>query len=75
MPAIERLMVQEMKTDSPALYKALLVDRNTDWANQIQTLLQGSGTAFIAVGAAHLAGPDSVQAQLKARGVDVEAVQ
>ncbi|WP_313452055.1 TraB/GumN family protein [Brevundimonas sp.] len=75
VPAIERLMVQEMKTDSPALYKALLVDRNTDWANQIQTLLQGSGTAFIAVGAAHLAGPDSVQAQLKARGVDVEAVQ
>ena len=75
VPAIERLMVQEMKTDSPALYKALLVDRNTDWANQIQTLLQGSGTAFIAVGAAHLAGPDSVQDQLKARGVDVEAVQ
>ena len=75
VPAIERLMVQEMKTDSPALYQALLVDRNTDWANQIQTLLQGSGTAFIAVGAAHLAGPDSVQAQLKARGVDVEAVQ
>lgn len=75
VPAIERLMVDEMRSDSPALYKALLVDRNADWVNQIQTLLQGSGTVFIAVGAAHLAGPDSVQAQLKARGVDVEAVQ
>ncbi|MDQ1155126.1 TraB/GumN family protein [Brevundimonas sp. SORGH_AS_0993] len=73
--AIDRVMVEDMKDAAPALYKALLVDRNTDWANQIQTLLQGSGTVFIAVGAGHLAGDDSVQAQLKARGVDVEAVQ
>lgn len=70
-----RIMVEEMKADSPALYKALLVDRNTDWADQIQTLLQGSGTAFIAVGAGHLAGSDSVQAILQSRGVTVEAVE
>ncbi|MCK6104333.1 MULTISPECIES: TraB/GumN family protein [unclassified Brevundimonas] len=70
-----RVMVEEMKDASPALYQSVLVDRNTDWANQIQTLLQGSGTAFIAVGAGHLAGDDSVQAQLKARGVQVEAVE
>lgn len=72
---LDRVAVQEMKSDSPELYKVLLVERNTDWANQIQTLLQGSGTAFIAVGAAHLAGEDSVQAILKSRGVTVEAVQ
>ena len=72
---LDRVAVQEMKSDSPELYKVLLVERNTDWANQIQTMLQGSGTAFIAVGAAHLAGEDSVQAILKSRGVTVEAVQ
>ena len=72
---LDRVAVQEMKSDSPELYKVLLVERNTDWANQIQTLLQGSGTAFIAVGAAHLAGEDSVQAILKSRGVTVEPVQ
>lgn len=72
---VDRVMVQDMKADAPALYKALLVDRNTDWATQIQTLLQGSGTAFIAVGAGHLAGADSVQAILKSRGVSVEAVE
>ncbi|WP_395944392.1 TraB/GumN family protein [Brevundimonas sp.] len=75
VPALERLVVEDMKADSPELYKVLLVDRNTDWANQIQTQLQGSGTAFIAVGAAHLAGPDSVQSILKSRGVTVENVE
>jgi uncharacterized protein YbaP (TraB family) len=70
---LDRVMVEEMKAASPALYQALLVDRNTDWADQIQTLLEGSGTAFIAVGAGHLTGDDSVQAILQQRGVTVEA--
>ena len=73
--ALDRIVVEEMKTDAPELYKVLLVDRNTDWANQIQTLLQGSGTAFIAVGAAHLTGDDSVQSILQSRGVAVESVE
>ena len=70
---LDRVTIKEMKDASPALYQSVLVDRNTDWANQIQTLLEGSGTAFIAVGAAHLTGDDSVQAILQKRGVTVEA--
>lgn len=70
---LDRVMVEEMKAASPALYQALLVDRNTDWADQIQTMLEGSGTAFIAVGAGHLTGDESVQAILQQRGVTVEA--
>ncbi len=73
--ALDKIVVEEMKTDAPELYKVLLVDRNTDWADQIQTQLQGSGTAFIAVGAAHLTGDDSVQSILKSRGVAVESVE
>lgn len=69
--ALEEVSVDEMRDESPAVYQALLVQRNTDWAGQIQTLLAGSGTAFIAVGAAHLAGDDSVQEILKDRGVAV----
>ncbi|WP_292075994.1 MULTISPECIES: TraB/GumN family protein [Brevundimonas] len=72
---LDRVTITEMKEASPTLYQAILVDRNTDWANQIQTLLEGSGTAFIAVGAAHLTGDDSVQAILQKRGVTVEAAQ
>jgi uncharacterized protein YbaP (TraB family) len=65
----------EMKTTYPALYDVILTNRNTDWANQIQTEMEGSGTVFIAVGALHLAGPDSVQAILDARGVTAERLQ
>ncbi|MDP3803842.1 TraB/GumN family protein [Brevundimonas sp.] len=68
---LEEISVDEMREESQALYQALLVQRNTDWAGQIQTLLEGSGTVFIAVGAAHLAGEDSVQEILEARGVTV----
>ncbi|MGZ9098325.1 MAG: TraB/GumN family protein, partial [Brevundimonas sp.] len=68
---MEAVGVDEMRRESPTLYQALLVQRNTDWAGQIQTLLDGSGTVFVAVGAAHLAGEDSVQAILGDRGVTV----
>lgn len=72
---LERVAVDEMRDEAPAVYQALLVQRNIDWAGQIQTLLEGSGTAFIAVGAAHLAGDDSVQEILADRGVTVEVAR
>jgi hypothetical protein len=72
MAELDRVVVEDMQQEAPGVYKAILVDRNADWANQIETLMQGSGTAFIAVGAAHLAGEDSVQAMLTQRGVTVE---
>jgi uncharacterized protein YbaP (TraB family) len=65
----------EMKTTYPNLYDVILTNRNTDWANQIQTEMEGSGTVFIAVGALHLAGPDSVQAILESRGVTAQRLQ
>jgi len=51
------------------LYAALLVNRNKKWARQISTLLAGSGTIFIAVGAGHLAGGNSVQYYLGDYGI------
>ena len=68
---IDRVGVQEMRAESQEVYDALLVNRNTNWADQIQTLLAGSGVTFIAVGSAHLAGDDSVQDILERRGVQV----
>ena len=65
-----RMMVEEVKAVSPALYDELLTKRNANWAVQIQEMLKGSGTTFIAVGAGHLIGPDSVQVQLKAKGIE-----
>ncbi|MGP1666005.1 MAG: TraB/GumN family protein [Rhodanobacter sp.] len=59
-----------MQRDEPRLYQHLLVDRNIRWAAQIKTMLEQPGTLFIAVGAAHLSGPDSVQAQLRQQGIN-----
>ena len=69
------LVVDEMRGQSEALYQTLLARRNADWAEQIDTMLDGSGTAFVAVGAGHLLGPDSVQTLLERRGVQVDKVE
>lgn len=50
----------------------LLKNRNENWAAEIQDMLKGAGVSFIAVGAAHLVGPDSLQTRLKLRGITAE---
>jgi len=54
---------------SDEVHEVFVSGRNADWAGQIETLLQGSGTTFIAVGAAHLVGEDSVQSLLADNGI------
>jgi hypothetical protein len=72
--AISRLVVDELKGPFPQLYHTIFIARNERWADAIKAMLQGSGVSFIAVGAGHLAGQDSVQNALKHRGVTVERV-
>lgn len=72
---ITRLTSQYMARQTPGLYDRLIVTRNRDWSQQLDARLQGQGTSFVAVGAGHLAGPDSVQAQLEKRGYTVQRVQ
>ncbi len=68
--AIARIATDDMRKRQPRLYQTMLVQRNQAWAMTIATLLDQPGSIFIAVGAAHLAGPDSVQVQLRKRGID-----
>lgn len=53
---------------SEAVYDAFLKSRNEDWVPQIEGMLDAPGTTFVAVGAAHLVGPDSVVQMLRSRG-------
>ena len=69
---IARLADDEIKREAPKVYQRLIVQRNISWSEKIVAMLKGSGVVQIAVGAAHLAGPDSVQAQLAKRGIKVE---
>ena len=55
-------------TQQPALYQTMLVQRNRSFASKIEQLLNGNGVTFVAVGAGHLVGPDSVQAALAKDG-------
>jgi uncharacterized protein YbaP (TraB family) len=69
---IARIEDEDLVQHAPELYQRLLVQRNQAWATKITAMLRKPGTFFIAVGAAHLAGPDSVQAQLETRGTSVK---
>jgi uncharacterized protein YbaP (TraB family) len=69
---IGNLLVTSLKKEAPAVYDKLVVQRNIAWAGKIAKILEGSGVQQIAVGAAHLAGPDSLQVQLAKRGIKVE---
>lgn len=56
---------------SDAVYDALLKSRNEDWIPKIEAMLEKPGNTFVAVGAAHLVGEDSVVKMLRDRGHDV----
>lgn len=57
--------LNEGMRDTPEIGKVLLADRNVRWAQWIDERMKQPGTVFVAVGAGHLAGKDSVIAQLK----------
>ncbi len=57
------------------LYDPLLTHRNRNWTAWLEQRLERPGTVLFAVGAGHLAGPDSVQTMLAARGFEVRRIE
>lgn len=66
--AIERAFADDPEF-TPALRDLLIRQRDRAWADAIARRLRRPGTVFVAVGAGHLVGPDSVQRMLAARGI------
>lgn len=60
---------------SPELQNALIKRRNANWTKWIEQRMTQPGQIMIAVGAGHLAGPDSVIALLERDGYHVRRVQ
>ena len=59
----------------PELRQALLVERNRAWARQVTPLLEDAAQPLVAVGAAHLVGPDGLAELLRQAGYRVERVR
>lgn len=68
-------VLMNAEIDDPALAERLLYARNRDWAKWVAARLDQPGTVFVAVGAGHLAGANSVQDYLVKAGTAVLRVQ
>jgi hypothetical protein len=68
---IDAISSADLRQMSPNLYRSIFLSRNAAWTKRIEQILAGKGTVFIAVGAAHFAGPDSVIAMLARDGYQV----
>jgi uncharacterized protein YbaP (TraB family) len=67
--------IQKSDRDSPVFYKIMFTDRNQRWRQWVDRRLQQPGTVFMAVGAGHLAGNQSLVSLLKREGHRVRRVQ
>ncbi|WP_298914689.1 TraB/GumN family protein [uncultured Algimonas sp.] len=71
---LEDDVVLEAKRLIPDMYDAMFTRRNAAWADRLDQELQGAGVDFVAVGAGHLLGPDSVPVMLADKGYDVRVL-
>jgi uncharacterized protein YbaP (TraB family) len=62
-------MLDQLHSSSPDTYRLMFTERNGRWADWIAARMQTPGIVFVAVGAGHLAGKDSVLVRLAQLGV------
>jgi uncharacterized protein len=65
---LQKLIGESLRLKYPELYGPVFVERNRAFAARIEALLKGKGIYFVAIGAGHLVGADSVQADLAKDG-------
>jgi uncharacterized protein len=63
-------MLGQVERSSPDMYRMMFVERNAHFAQWIAGRMQKPGTIFVAIGAGHLAGKDSVLVRLAERGIE-----
>jgi uncharacterized protein YbaP (TraB family) len=62
-------LLDDMRSATPDNYRIMFPERNARWADWIKARMDRPGTVFVAVGAGHFAGPDSVLSKLTTRGM------
>jgi uncharacterized protein YbaP (TraB family) len=74
LPALTSAIIDKTRTEQPEVYEATYRTRTRAWTAVLAREMDGAGVDFVAVGAGHMVGPDSVVAMLRARGFTVERV-
>jgi uncharacterized protein YbaP (TraB family) len=74
MAAIEAATHTGLLAD-PELRQVLFLRRNHTWTAKLDAMLHTGAHPFVAVGAAHMAGPDGLPALLSAKGYSVTRLQ
>lgn len=67
-------MLDQLRQGSPETYRMMFTERNANWAEWISRRMQAPGTVFVAVGAGHLAGKDSLLVRLAEKGIESQRV-
>jgi len=68
---MDRVVLGQMR-EYDEVYQALIVKRNANWIPPIEQYIKSGDTVFIAVGAGHLVGEDSVIKMLEDKGYTVK---
>ena len=67
-------MLDQLRNASPDTYRMMFTERNGRWADWIRARMQAPGTVFVAVGAGHLVGKDSLLVRLAEHGISSQRV-
>lgn len=67
-------MLDQLRTGSPDTYRAMFTERNARWADWVAARMRSPGVVFLAVGAGHLAGRDSLLVRLAEQGIESQRV-
>ena len=68
MHAMNELTIMPLKQHDPLTYQILIKQRNLNWLNHIEHYFTDQQKELVLVGAAHLAGEDSLLALLESKG-------
>lgn len=69
---LDELIIGDIKTKMPDLYKNIISNRNNNWLPVIEKYFEDKKIEFVLVGMAHVVGPDGILEQLSKKGYKVE---
>ncbi len=69
---LDSLIVAEIRTKMPEIYKDIITNRNNNWMQVIEKYFENEKIEYVMVGMAHLVGPDGIIEMLDKKGYKVE---